>query len=182
MTTGGATGYGCYMAGPANGFNNGFTAANPVGGNYVALDGTDYGEGTLSQTVNGLTVGQQYKLSFYWGAGSLNTATAGYDRSIGWDVGVTGANQPADLTESLRTGGYKKEGPQPVWIQQTYTFTASSTSEVLAFSTQHFASGHPPIALLDGVSISAVPEPSAWLLMAGGLAIMDVIRRLGTRR
>lgn len=46
--------------------NNGF-ANSPTGGNFIAADGA-YQQGYVYQTVNNLTVGQAYQLSYYWAA------------------------------------------------------------------------------------------------------------------
>jgi hypothetical protein len=63
------------------------------------------------------------------------------------------------------------------WSQQILLFTASSTSEALTFLALGSPAGLPPIALLDGVSVTAVPEP-AFLAVAGlGLVGVFAFRR-----
>jgi len=56
------------------------------------------------------------------------------------------------------------------WMQETMTFIPTSTSETLSFLAIGTPSGQPPFALLDGVSLSNVPEPASWALMMTGLA------------
>ena len=51
--------------GPNNGSNNGFPAGSPDGGNFLGLDGA-FDVGPLSQTINGLTVGDNYTVNFWW--------------------------------------------------------------------------------------------------------------------
>jgi hypothetical protein len=64
---------------------------------------------------------------------------------------------------------------------ENLTFTANSTSELLSFLAVGTPSGNlPPFALLDGVSLTAVPEPSNWAMMLagfGGLGFAAVRRR-----
>jgi PEP-CTERM motif len=62
-------------------------------------------------------------------------------------------------------------------MYQTFDFTATSTSEVLSF----FANGGPqvpPFALLDGVTMNAVPEPGTLPLLAFGVLSLAVVRRV----
>jgi hypothetical protein len=59
-------------------------------------------------------------------------------------------------------------------MSQSLTFTATGPTEVLSFFANGGPSGVPPFALLDGVSMMAVPEPSTWAMMLigfGGLGV-----------
>lgn len=51
--------------GPNNGSANGLPATSPAGGNYIGDDGA-FDAGPISQTLNGLTVGANYVVGFYW--------------------------------------------------------------------------------------------------------------------
>ena len=52
-----------------------------------------------------------------------------------------------------------------------FTFTANSSTELLSFlAVGTPAANLPPFALLDGVSLTAVPEPSTWALMLVGFS------------
>ena len=53
------------LRGPGNGSANGLPASSPVGGNYVAADGA-YQVGAITQTINGMTPGNSYTVSFYY--------------------------------------------------------------------------------------------------------------------
>ncbi|MGH6911978.1 MAG: PEPxxWA-CTERM sorting domain-containing protein, partial [Phenylobacterium sp.] len=61
-----------------------------------------------------------------------------------------------------------------------FNFTATSNSQLLTFLSVGTPSGLPPIALLDGVSLTMVPEPSTWAMMLlgfGGIGAMIRRRR-----
>ena len=62
---GGDTNSTLQLWGPANGSNNGLTASSPDGGNYIGADGA-YQVGAITQSITGLTVGQQYSVGFYY--------------------------------------------------------------------------------------------------------------------
>ena len=62
------------------------------------------------------------------------------------------------------------------WMTQTFSFTATSTSETLSFLAQGAPDGLPPTALLTGVSLS-VPEPASWSLVMLGVAGLGVFAR-----
>jgi hypothetical protein len=47
-------------------------------------------------------------------------------------------------------------------------FTADAVTETLNFLSIGTPTGLPPMALLDGVSVTAVPEPAAWAMMLLG--------------
>src|SRR5580692_11197570 len=51
--------------GPNGGSANGLPASSPDGGYFVAAD-SDFESATISQTINGLTVGRQYTVGFWW--------------------------------------------------------------------------------------------------------------------
>jgi hypothetical protein len=64
------------------------------------------------------------------------------------------------------------------WNAAHFQFQAQSTSQVLSFLSIGTPGGLPPIALLDGVSLSIVPEPSTWAMMLLGFGgIGAIIRR-----
>ena len=58
------------------------------------------------------------------------------------------------------------------WMTGSMTFTATSASELLEFVSLGAPSGQPPVALLDGVSLTgltgAAPEPGTWAMMGLG--------------
>jgi hypothetical protein len=154
--------------GPANGSANGLPASSPDGGNYLAEDGA-FQVGAISQTINGLTIGQQYTLTFYYAGaqqfGFDGTTTEGFDVSFG--------AQTLD-TPILNNADHGFTG----WQQQTMTFTADGTSDVLSFLAVGTPNGEPPFTLLDGVSLNAAtPEVGSWLMTFTILAFMLVLGR-----
>jgi hypothetical protein len=147
--------------GPGNGSSNGLTGASPDGGYYIALDGdTAYRGGGISQTISGLTVGQQYYVNFSWAAAQQY----GYDLATTEQVQVNfaGSNQ---LTSVYNLPEHGFSG----WFNQTFTFTANSTSSALNFLALGTPGAQPPFVLLDGISVKAVPEPLT--ILGAGTAI-----------
>lgn len=51
----------------------------------------------------------------------------------------------------------------------------TSASEVLSFLAIGTPAGVPPFALLDGVSISEVPEPGSLVLLGAGLGVAVLV-------
>ncbi len=156
--------------GPGNGSANGLPASSPDGGNYVAADGA-YSVGPISQTISGLTVGSQYAVSFYWAGAQQYGFTSPTQEQ--WNVSLGSDTQSTAIVNNVNHGFTG-------WMGQTFTYTATSTSEVLSFLAYGTPSGVPPFALLDGVTMNAVPEPSAMVLMgigAAGFGIAALRRR-----
>jgi len=168
-TVGGTGSFGnLKLWGPGTGVANGLTGS-PAGGNYVAAD-PQFITDSIRQTINGLTAGQTYHLSFFWAAaqqfGFDGETTAGWNVSLGGETHTTGAVANAN------------HGFVP-WTQATFDFTATAASETLAFLAIGGPSGsQPPFALLDGVSLTGgVPEPAAWALMILGFGGIGVAVR-----
>jgi hypothetical protein len=159
-TTGTPSQYGnLQLWGPGNGSANGLPASSPDGGNYVAADGA-FDVGAISQTITGLVAGQTYDVSFDWGgaqqSGFTGTTTEQFVVSFGSE---------SQSTIVLQNANHGFTG----WKSTTFVFTADGTSDVLSFLAVGTPSGVPPMSLLDGVSVSATPEPSSLALLATGL-------------
>lgn len=169
VDNGGAAGmYGnLQLWGPNNGAANGLQAS-PVGGNFVASDGA-FGVAPLSQTVNGLTAGQQYNVSFYWAGAQQSGFSGGTTEQ--WHVSLGNQTQ-STAVKSNASHGFTG------WQKETFTFTATSASEVLSFLAAGTPNGVPPFSLIDGVSMtSAVPEPEVLGMMGLGLGLVGFAAR-----
>jgi hypothetical protein len=165
---GGVTGqYGSLQLwGPGNGSANGL-GSSPAGGNYIGADGA-YNVGAISQTINGLTAGAQYTVGFYWGGAQQY----GYN-------GITTEQWLVSLgSQTLSTNILTDPSNGFTGWQQTFlTFTATSSSEVLSFLAAGTPNGEPPFSLLDGVTMTQVPEPASMSLLGAGLAGLGFVRR-----
>jgi hypothetical protein len=131
------------------------------GGNFIASDPA-FDVGTLSQTINGLTVGASYTLTFDW-AGAQQLAFSGATTEA-WQVSL---GSETHSTATLNNVSHGFTG----WFTATMGFTATSTSEVLSFLSTGGPSGtQPPFVLLDNVALNMnVPEPMTLSVFGIGL-------------
>jgi PEP-CTERM motif len=158
---------GLSLYGPATGSNNGL-GPSPDGGNFVAMDGA-FEVGPLSQTINGLVAGATYAVSFYY-AGAQQTNFLG-PTTEAFNVSL-GAQTIETPVLSIPQAGFSG------WQAETLDFTATGVSETLAFVAVGTPNGQPPFTLLDGVSLTATPEPSSLAFLATGLlGVGGMVRR-----
>ena len=133
---------------------NGFTGS-PDGGYFWAADGDAQYRVLLQQSITGLTVGDKYDLSFDYAYGQ--EACNGY-----WCDGATSQLWSVNFgSENFNTGyTYVPEHGFRGWYKANHTFTASAATQFLQFAAVG-PSGQPPVALLDGVMLTAQNEPPA---------------------
>ena len=155
--------------------NSNFTG--PIDGAFVGLDGDPVVNGYLEQSISGLVAGTTYELSFQWAGGELSNRVNYQTIQLTGDLGGS----------TFATGVYPNTAPAGSpgsfsgWTLENFYITANSTSEVLRFlAVGTPAANLPPFALLDSVSLTAVPEPSTWAMLAlgfGGLGAAAALRR-----
>jgi hypothetical protein len=159
--------------GPNDGSSNGLPATGPSGGNFVAADGA-FEVGAIQQTIDGLTPGEQYTLTFNW-AGAQQEGFNGATTEQ-WQVSLGSETQDTIVVDNPNHGFSG-------WMSETMYFTADSASEVLSFLAVGTPNGEPPFALLDGVSMEAgTPEPGTLVLFLGGFGAIAALRMRARRR
>jgi choice-of-anchor C domain-containing protein len=167
-------GYTALSAGATDitGWTVGAAGVDYIGTAWTASDGdrsidmSNTDAGSLSQTLNGLHIGQHYTVSFDLAGNPFGGPT---DKLLQVSVG----GLPAKLYTFDITG---QTGPDMGWVRLAYEFTADATSATLQFlSLIHTANG----PALDNVSIATTPIPGAFLLFGTALGGMGF---LGFRR
>ena len=149
---------------------NGFTNASPTGGSFVGADSA-YGQANISQTINALTTGHTYAVSFAWAGAQQSGYTAVNGTTEFWAVSFGGTTRDTQ-TISVPNKGFSG------WLNQTFDFVATSPSETLSFFATGTPSGVPPFALLANVSIVDTPEPASLAILSAGIAgLIGVVRR-----
>lgn len=173
---------------------NSIPATSPDGGKFIVSDAA-FRNSSIYQTINGLTVGQVYRLSFWQAAGQQVGFTGATKEQ--WRVSLGGsityvnsltlangntatASQLSTNAIGIATGGDVRfstmmdnpsQGFQN-WQQQQMLFTATATSQLLSFLAIGSPTGQPPFSLLDGVSLVAVPEPETIGILLFGLLVI----------
>ncbi len=167
----GAEGWGPTSPGVAA-WDNGYVPGTDRLTNNVAFIETFVGSGgsvptlSLKQTVDGFTIGQVYELSYYVNSRArVNAPTA--ETFVG-GVSVVAAHlvTPVNLEGQFSNPFYYR----------TALFTATATQMDLEFRST-LLNGNDTFLLIDNVAINAVPEPSTYALLLGGIATLFLIRR-----
>ena len=154
--------------------------APPVGpGTFVGLDGENSTyRAAIQQTVDGLTSGSKYTVSFYWGStqemSRQGATTEQFEVSLGSQTLLTGV-------KSIDTQGWSP------WQHESFTFLADSSTgagwNVLNFLSVGTPGNLPPFAVLTGVSMTKnVPEPPELALFGGGLLGLGLMIAISRRR
>ncbi len=148
-----------------------FNGRGPLGAtdpnNFLIADGSFHAT-SIYQTMNNLTVGDHYQVAFDWAAGQWSQNTGATTEQ--WQVSFgssTAATKVFDLNSKSFSG----------WMQASFTFTATATSEPLAFLALGTPSGNPPMLLLDDVQLYDTPEPAAAALLVIGMGCVGVSAR-----
>ena len=155
-------------------FNSGFGLYGPIpgspdGGNFIGVDGDPEYTQTIFQSIGGLTVGKKYEVGFYQSAGQQKGQSG--PTTERWQVTFGGVSQ----LSALQSNPSQSFLP---WTFQDLEFTATAVSQVLTFMAIGTPNGAPPVALLDGVSLTArVPDVATWMLMVGGFGLVGAVSR-----
>jgi len=128
----------------------------PGNGHYIDLDGSSGQAGTFSNSVN-LAANTTYVMTF-----SLAGNHRGYDADT------------VDVTFGTSGNTYVLASPDPL-TQYSLTFTTSAGGAT-GFSF-HNHGGDNVGALLDNVSIAAVPEPETYAMLLAGLGALGIAAR-----
>ena len=107
---------------------------------------------------------QQYTLTF--AAGNLKA----YGRTGDGIVDVQVGSLTTSVSTATDTGGTAVQ-----WKPIALTFTALAPVTTLSFTNMQDSFTH--FAFVDGVSVTAVPEPQAVALMLAGLAVVGTVAR-----
>jgi hypothetical protein len=120
---------------------------------FLSFDGDDRFGSAIDQTVNGLTPGNTYSLSFFQAAGQY-APDPDLAITAWWRVAFGNSGWIDSPTMYVASGA-----PVSAWQPQTMSFTATSSSQVLTFLAQGTPTGGPPFALLSGVSLTDSSNP-----------------------
>ena len=171
--------------GPGTGSNNGLTATSPTGGNFVVADGA-YRNAPVYQTVTGLTVGQTYRLNFWWAAGQQHTfdgaTTEGWNVCFGtcdyvFPAGEDGVGTFSGGEVYVTSAASNANHGFVDWKYESVTFTATATTQKLSLLAFGTPLGQPPFSMIDGLNLDVVPEPSTWAMMLIGFGIIGATMR-----
>ena len=153
---------------------------SPAGGNMVGMDGA-YQQGTLSQTLTGLTIGTEYYVSFYF-AGAQQHGFTGITTEQ-FAVALSASSTALAPTSTCATTGVQctinltnQSLGFTGWNFQGFTFTATSATDTLSFLALGTPNGEPPFSLLSGVSLQ-IPEPGSVFSLLAGLGSLILLRR-----
>ena len=188
-----SAGYGdTYLYGPTNGGaatttgGVGNVEAVPGGGNFIAMDGV-YEVSAVTQTITGLKVGTIYVLKFWWAGAQQESFTGPTTEwvtvNMGGTFNSTGGGTGGNFTGGTTfTTGTVSVASQSFsgWMQQTFSFTATSGTETLSFLAGGTPAGEPPFSLVGGVDLEVIPDYSNWMIFAGfGAAciLFEIMRR-----
>ena len=153
------------------GIANSWNGQGPTASTYFIASDGDYENGAITQTINNLSIGGVYSISFQW-AGAQQTGFTGATTD-GWTVSLG--------TKSASTGAVANTSQGFTgWMTATFTFEATATSEVLSFLAVG-TPAVPPFSLLANVDMTYIPEPTSLTLLAAGAGLLAA-RRIRRRR
>jgi hypothetical protein len=154
--------------------NGGFGLSSPFGNNFVDLTGTTDSvpfDGVM-QTLT-TVAGQSYAITFDLG---VQAGGGNFGGPITVNVGAGSAT--TTVTDTGTSGTTTSDGT--IWIDETFDFTATSTSTLLSFigetGIQFIGLDNVSVNAIDTAPVSPVPEPASILLLGAGLAALGLGR------
>jgi hypothetical protein len=109
-----------------------------------------------------------------------NVTVPGFVTSY-WHVSLGASSLNSTLMKANGTIAGPGSANISPWALETMTFTPQNATEVLSFLA--VGTGVPPLTLLDGVSLTAVPVPGAFGLLSSAMLVLGgVYRRTRWRR
>ncbi len=140
-------------------------------GTFASVDMAGNSNGTIEQTI-ATQIGKVYRLVFYKSANP-----DGFDADRVVKVAVTGA----PVTNFTYDAGQGQTISNMKWQKTGMLFTATNTATTVAFSAfgpnaGNAGNGYYGLAL-DGVSVTATPEPEAFASILVGLGLAGFVAR-----
>jgi choice-of-anchor C domain-containing protein len=124
----------------------------------ASIDLSGDGPGKITQTITGLTKGDEYQISF-WLAGNPDGAPSDKTGTIAVSANGTAFNFAFPVTDETHSN--------MDWVPETLDFTATGTTTLLQFVSTTNSPFGPAI---DNVGITSIPEASTWAMMMLGFA------------
>ncbi len=154
---------------------SGTVVAAQDGNIYMEMDTNPFfgnSNATILQKIAGLTIGNEYELSFWTQA---RTHKLGHSNlEVTWFAGSESFDDNLGVKKLIeQDDAFKGES---TWYQKTFTFEATEETMNIAFSGMGEESGKG--ALLDNISLVSVPEPSVILLMLTALLGFSVRKKV----
>ncbi len=166
--------------------------SNPPSGitNYVMVDGDPDWGAPIWTSLTGLTVNASYTVTFYQASSEEDGSNKAYQDS--WELYLLpGATTGEYLCPQSYCSGISEQtsgtanytspamanpgGTSTAWEEESYTFKATNTEEVLEFVTNVVGTSgfEPPfLALADVTVSSAVPEPGSGTMALIGIGLL----------